>query len=71
MYKKKNSKVPFPEIASGEGPWKIYDDANQPRTSTLSHEMYVPTDYVHYVVQIITNKLEDMNLAMLSGVLKL
>jgi hypothetical protein len=44
MYKKKNSKVPFPEIASGEGPWKIYDDANQPRTSTLSHEMYVPTD---------------------------
>ena len=44
MYKKKNNKVPFPEIASGIGPWKVYDDANNPRTSTLSNEMYVPTD---------------------------
>ena len=43
MYKKKNNKIPFPEIASGEGPWKIFEDEVQPRTSTLSHEMYVPT----------------------------
>lgn len=43
MYKKKNNKVPFPEIASGEGPWKVFEDETQPRTSTLSHEMYVPT----------------------------
>ncbi len=44
MYKKKNNKVPFPEIASGEGPWKVFEDEVQPRTSTLSKEMYVPTD---------------------------
>ncbi len=43
MYKKKSNKIPFPEIASGEGPWKVFEDTTQPRTSTLSHEMYVPT----------------------------
>ena len=43
MYKKKNNKTPFPEIASGEGPWKIFEDEKQPRTSVLSKEMYVPT----------------------------
>ena len=44
MYKKKNNKTPFPEIASGEGPWKIFEDEKQPRTSVLSKEMYVPTN---------------------------
>ena len=44
MYKKKNNKTPFPEIASGEGPWKIFEDEKHPRTSVLSKEMYVPTN---------------------------
>ena len=43
MYQKKN-KVPFPDIVSGETGWKIFEDANRPRTSIMSKEMYVPLD---------------------------
>ena len=43
MYQKKN-KVPFPDIVSGESDWKIFEDADRPRTSNQSKEMYVPLD---------------------------
>tara|TARA_B100000214_G_scaffold370595_1_gene345516 strand:+ start:8898 stop:10469 length:1572 start_codon:yes stop_codon:yes gene_type:complete len=36
------AKVPFPDIVSGEGGWKIFEDAERPRTSNMSKEMYVP-----------------------------
>ena len=43
---KRNNSVnaPFPEIVSGKPDWKIFDDAEQPRTSNLSKEMHVPLD---------------------------
>ena len=36
------AKIPFPDIVSGEGGWKVYEDADRPRTSNMSKEMYVP-----------------------------
>tara|TARA_R100001463_G_scaffold13402_1_gene35750 strand:+ start:3202 stop:4773 length:1572 start_codon:yes stop_codon:yes gene_type:complete len=36
------AKIPFPDIVSGEGGWKIFEDAERPRTSNMSKEMYVP-----------------------------
>jgi len=43
---KRNNHVnaPFPEIVSGKPDWKIFDDADNPRTSNLSKEMHVPLD---------------------------
>lgn len=40
--KKKNKRIPFPEIVSGEDGWKVFEDAKRPRTSNQSKEMYVP-----------------------------
>jgi hypothetical protein len=37
-----NKRYPFPEIVSGEGGWKVFEDTDRPRTSNLSKEMYVP-----------------------------
>jgi len=37
-----NKRYPFPEIVSGEGGWKIFEDTERPRTSNISKEMYVP-----------------------------
>ena len=37
-----NKRYPFPEIVSGEGGWKVFEDTDRPRTSNLSKEMYIP-----------------------------
>ena len=44
MRKNNHVNAPFPEIVSGKAGWRIFEDADQPRTSNMSKEMHVPLD---------------------------
>lgn len=44
MKKNNHKHSPFPEIVSGKGGWKIYENAKNPHTSNMTKEMHVPLD---------------------------